>query len=182
LRQQIATCLGVVSSASRLAAPAAHKPTWAERAGRHGDGAYQLGDVTRSTVKILTDVARSAVSAGATPAPPEPTPDKAGPLGKRSEYLGQYRVRHFVLRGNLLSWARAEGGAPHGSVRLCGAARVSDSDFATGRPFSLTLSELGDRPPLVLACASARERDEWGRALRMAVEHSAADEPPAEQE
>lgn len=181
LRQEIAHSLGVASSASRLAAPAAHKPTWAERAGRHGDSEYQFGDVSRSAVKILTSVARSALSAAAKLAPSEPTyPDKAGPLGKRSEYLGQYRVRHFVLRGNLLSWARAEGGAPHGSVRLYGATRVAASDFATGRPFSLTLSELGDRSPLMLACASARERDEWGRALRMAVERGAADEPPTE--
>lgn len=170
LRQEIAQSLGVASSAPRLEAPAAHKLTWAERAGRHGGSGYHLGDLSRTAVKMLTGAARSALSSGAKPASPDPTPDKAGPLGKRSEYLGQYRIRHFVLRGDLLTWSRSEGGTPHGSLRLIGGtARVTPSDFATGRAFSLTLSELGDRQPLVLACASARERDAWARALRMAV-------------
>ena len=130
MREAIAAELGVQRRVTdRGSAAAARARTWAERAGRHGQPDYQFGDVSRSAVRCgqrlftplavnrFGDVSRSAVRAlaqaargavgrrsGAEGEALGP-PDKAGALGKRSDHLGQWRVRFFSLHGRNLAWS-----------------------------------------------------------------------------
>ena len=107
MREAIAAELGVQRRVTdRGSAAAARARTWAERAGRHGQPDYQFGDVSRSAVRALAQAARGAVGrrSGAEGEALGP-PDKAGALGKRSDHLGQWRVRFFSLHGRNLAWS-----------------------------------------------------------------------------
>lgn len=182
LRSRLLAQLGEPADPTEAAGDTDAQPSWAERAGRHGDEAYQFGDLTRAAVRGLSrlvggeDAAPTSASGGTEPlGPPPPPVDRAGYVGKRSDHLGQWRVRWLSLLGPSLSWARSEGAAAHGRVHLCGAS-VRTDDLGVAQPFSLVVvgGVEGGRPrgdaELVLAAGSLRECDSWLAAIRRAIE------------
>ena len=179
-REQVAAQMGVSApdgeggggsgSPSAKAKAAAPAPTWAESAGRHGGGSgFQFGDLTRSTLKTLGEMARGVGRNDAAHAATAEA-DKAGYLGKRSEHVKQWRRRWFALRGDTLSWAHSMSEAPHGTRALAGCVITTD-DFVTQQAFSVVVSTPA-KPrdsPLYLSASSSRERDAWIEALQRAA-------------
>eukprot|EP00966_Prymnesium_polylepis_P268051 6192468-Prymnesium_polylepis.1 len=106
--------------------------SWAESAGRPGEPGYRLGDLTRIAARrtgralrplanrLYSGLADGANGGGRLTYEGEAV-DLAGWLGKRSDYVGQWRSRYFKLEGGRLSWSRQEDDTAHGTLELAGA-------------------------------------------------------------
>ena len=94
-------------------------------------------------------------------------PDHSGYLMKRSAWLKEWRKRYFVLKGNMLHFAKDKHSQPHGSVCLsdCLTVKSAEQKIHKRNCFEITTPS----STFFMCSDTEKEKDEWIGAVGKAI-------------